>query len=55
MTEQGCSNLNDPIQFIAEFFEVEIENKLKSIPPDFPTRNNKKKNFKKKKAMTFKD
>ena len=55
--EQGYNYLNGPIQSMAVFFEIRIENLEKSIPSSVPSRNKKKpkKGSKKRKLVTFGD
>ena len=39
MTEQGYDYLDGPIQSMAKFFEIRIENIEKLIPPTVPSTN----------------
>ena len=54
MVEQGYNYLDGPIHSMAEIIEIRIE---KSIPPNVPSRNNRKsKNgSKRRKLVTFDD
>ena len=42
MVAQGYNYLDDPIHFMAEFFEISIKYLEESIPPSVPSRNRKK-------------
>ena len=53
MIEQGNKFLDVLIQYMAEFFEVKIENLEKLIPPSIPSRYKKK--SKKRKAVALED